>query len=109
MKRLWNNACEAYWWVYHHPELQNLGSSPWIEITPHKVNPSLLTDGHATVDDDPNNNTTVEFWVEAGIMGYYPEVGWYRSNDYELECGGWTWEEAVLNLAQLVLNKYGSY
>lgn len=31
------------------------------------------------------------------------------SNDYDLECGGDTWEEAVLKLAELVLHKYGDY
>ena len=108
----WKNACEAYWWVYNHPVLIFKSFNPWIEIEPYMVNPDLIEDGCATVDNDPTKNTKMEFWVECGPYTewiYQGERNVIRSHVYELDCGGWTWEEAVFNLAQKVLEKYGDY
>lgn len=105
----WKNVYEAYWWVYDHPELDGMNHSPEIWITPHLVNPELLTDGHPTVDDNPANNTAVELWVECGTYEFSEDMGWHVCLDYDLECGGWTWEEAVYALAEKVLAKYGDW
>jgi hypothetical protein len=72
--------------------------------------------------DDPRN-TDFRVWVEAG--GWYdrsldsndwePEGGWNsynkwgRMHDIDLDCGGKTMEEALLNLATLVRFYYGEY
>jgi hypothetical protein len=102
------NAHDAYWWVYTHPEMNLNGSPPWIEITPHMVCPETMT-----VEDDESRNTLLEFWVECGPYVLSDEeagavVGSLcSSHDWELDCGGLTWEEAVFNLAEGVFNKYG--
>lgn len=105
----WNNACEAYWWVYEHPKMLYQGSAnPWIEITPHVV------DDTKTINDDQSKNVNLEWWVECGpyvdVEDFWGEGPKYMpSHDWELDCGGNTAEEAILNLARLVLEKYGDY
>lgn len=109
----WNNACEAYWWVYDHPKLIYKGyAHPTIEITPHMVDPTL-NGGRGQISDIPEDNTTLQFWVE---LMYYDDVEildgvWEEGSchDWELDCGGWTWEEAVFNIANNVLERYGDY
>jgi hypothetical protein len=102
----WKNACEAYWWVDNHPKLIYGGyANPWIEITPHMVNPESNS-----IEDDESLNTKLRFWVEFGpyVEDTY-HGGLIVSHDWELDCGGWTWEEACINLAILILEKYGDY
>lgn len=106
----WINACDAYWWVYNHPKmLWKECSPPNIDITPHMVCPETNR-----IEDDPTLNTKMQFWVECGA---YVDCDMYGdgvitvipSHDWELDCGGWTWDEAVLNLAQLILERHGDY
>ena len=54
-------------------------------------------------------NTHTEIWLESGAWVKDLHMGWMASHDYELDCGGDTYEEAIMNLAQLVLTKYGDY
>lgn len=106
----WSNACDAYWWVMNHPNMEVHQLGAWADITPQMVNPDVLTDeGFAIVDVDSTKNTRMEFWVEAGTWTFDGDGHCYKSLDYDLECGGWTWEEAVFTLAEKVLNKYGDY
>ena len=106
----WSNACEAYWWIYSHPKLTfDEVYHPWVDITPHMVNPDLIEDSCAMIDTDPAKNTKMEFWVECGSYTRWEDGTPIPTHDWELDCGGWTWEEAVLNLAQRVLEKYGDY
>lgn len=105
----WNNAFEAYWWVYEHPKLQYKDcGSPWIEMAPHMV----CDDGY--IHEDRSKNTHLEWWIECGPYVDVEEpwgetFGCMPSHDYELDCGGATAEDAVMKLAQLVLEKYGDY
>lgn len=104
----WLDAHDCYWWIYSHPKLIFDGfANPWIDITPHKVCPQTRS-----IQENSEANTHIEFWVECGSHTWWD----YASNkelvsthDWELDCGGDTWEEAVLNLGNLVLNKYGDY
>lgn len=100
------NACEAYWWVYYHPKLVfDSVYHPWIEITPHMVNPE--TD---EVDEDETKNTKISFWVESGPWFYDEQFNQVMSShDYELDCGGDTWEDAVFALVEKVKEHYGDY
>jgi len=66
-----------------------------IEIV--KVNPK--TD---SIDDDKTLNTKVQIWLEAG-----PYLGRYFAHDIDLDCGGDTFEETIIELASLVKQKYG--
>lgn len=62
-------------------------------------------------DDDPNLNNKTEIWLETGKWEMLPGKGsrhhghWH---DPELDCGGDTYEEAVIKLARLVWEKYGN-
>jgi hypothetical protein len=101
----WLGAHDAYWWVWSHPKLQFEGCvGAWIDIAPYKVDPETRF-----VEKDSTRNTHIEFWVEAGSYTRYEDEGILPSHNYDLDCGGDTWEEAVLNLAKLVLLKYGDY
>ena len=97
-------AHDAYWWVMWHPKLQyERYTPPMIEIEPHMVNPKTNS-----VDDDPQKNTKLEYWIECGP--YVKDHGSVvPSHDWELDCGGDTIEEAFLALKRLVLQKYGNY
>ena len=64
-----------------------------------------------SINDDSSKNTKTEVWLEAG--GHIPELDSPRSgrhafyHDYTLDCGGDTFEEAIIKLADLVLKNYG--
>lgn len=60
-----------------------------LDIEVVKVNPAKNE-----IDDDRSKNTHVRVWLETG-----PEVG---THDYALDCGGNTFEEAIIRLAELV-------
>ena len=47
-------------------------------------------------------NTKVEVWIEAG-----PYIKDKRTHDLDLDCGGNTFEEVIIELAELVYQKYG--
>ena len=102
----WKNSFEAYWWVMDHPKLTACGCfTPWIDMTPHMVNP--LTNA---VDDDPSLNTKQEWWIECGPYVEDEYTGNIVScHDWQLDCGGDTIDEALLKLAYLVLAHYGDY
>lgn len=68
----------------------------WIDVV--KVNP--ITNA---IDDDPSKNTKTRIWLEHG--GYDKEWG-STAHDYDLDCGGDTFEEAIINLAKLVKKYY---
>lgn len=68
----------------------------WIDVV--KVNPKTNA-----IDDDASKNTKVRFWLEHG--GYDKECG-STTHDYDLDCGGDTFEEAIINLAKLVKKHY---
>lgn len=61
-----------------------------------KVNPK--TD---EIDDDENLNTKTEIWLECGAYNKN-----YMCHDVDLDCGGNTFEEAIIKLAKLVKEKF---
>ena len=82
-----------------------------IEVT--KVNPNHIEDG-LCVRDGNENDTKTEVWLEFGPIiideEYCNMVGRkipIPMHDYDLDCGGDTFEEAIVNLANLVVAKYG--
>ena len=68
-----------------------------LDIEVVKVNPE--TD---FIDDDKTLNTKVQIWLETG-----PYLGRYFAHDIDLDCGGNTFEETIIELASLVKQKYG--
>lgn len=71
-----------------------------LDINVVKVNPQ-----NETIEDDKQLNTAVRVWLECSIYDEDNQIVW----DYDLDCGGPTFEEAIVNLAQLVLKDYGDY
>ena len=66
-------------------------------ITAVKVNPETNE-----IDNDDTNNTKVQIWLEHG--GY--DNDGYHMHDFDLDCGGDTFEEAIIKLATLVKKYY---
>jgi len=62
-----------------------------------KVNPETNY-----IDDNEDLNTKTEVWLECG-----PYDDRYAVHDIDLDCGGDTYEEATIKLANLVYEKYG--
>lgn len=63
-----------------------------------KVNPKTNS-----VDDDTDKNTKTQVWVESGSYVYDENVDdWISTHDIRLDVGGDTFEEAIINLANLV-------
>jgi hypothetical protein len=73
-----------------------------------KVNPKLNK-----IDADDSLNTETQVWLESGPICLINEdleidgdnIG--GSHDYELDCGGPTFEEAIIKMSHLVKEKYG--
>ena len=109
---------EAYWWLFEHPTFEYKGMSTLetscfpdcLDITTQKVDPKTRT-----IEDDKSRNTHVEIWIEvctyetqeeAGVSDDEMLSGWdwtgVPCHDYKLDCGGDTFEEAIIELARLV-------
>ena len=99
-----------------HPAFNHVGERPGfldsLDIDLAKVNPKT-----SKIEDDKTLNTKVEVWLEAGPWidpseAGYPE-DWTEteaaSHDLNLDCGGDTFEEAIIKMAELVKKHYGEY
>lgn len=84
-----------------------------LDIDVSKVNPET-----GKIDDDKSKNTAIEVWLECGPWenpeDMKPEEIEMFPNgmatiDINLCCGAETFEKAIIQLAKLVLKKYGSY
>lgn len=90
-----------------------------LDIDVVKVNPKTLS-----IDDDKKKNTATRIWLECGQVedpmsedfaslrecnGLSAEQKNYGvlSHDIRLDCGGKTFEEAIIKLAKLVKKYYG--
>lgn len=67
------------------------------------------------VNDDPAKREFTEVWLELGPEEYDYPADWYEETDRleyhdpDLDCGGPTFDEALVELAKLVLEHYGDY
>lgn len=68
-----------------------------LDIEVVKINPKTKS-----IDDNAALNTETEIWLECGP--YYNGI----THDVDLDCGGKTFEEAIINLRNLVEKKYGN-
>jgi hypothetical protein len=57
------------------------------------------------VCDDGSLNTKLQVWLEAGA---YEQEYDRCAHDFDLDCGGNTFEDAIIALAILVESKYGA-
>jgi len=101
----------AYWWLYDHPIYQykymeecSYTDSMFhraLDIQPVKVNPK-----NNTIEDDTTLNTKTRIWIESA-SDYDIENRCFTTHDGFLDCGGDTFEEAIIELAKLVYHYYG--
>jgi len=100
----------AYHWLYEHPIFQEEIKSKLfndiynesrfqqcLDIDIVKINPETNS-----IDDDETKNTKVQIWLECGR--YDKECRWH---DIELDCGADTFEKAIIELVNLVMEWYG--
>ena len=114
---------QAWWWLHYHPAFfrqydgltegdEKEGFFTGLDISVQKVNP--LT---GYIDDNKTLNTQVEFWLENGpwerVADHLDEDiygnGEMPSHDFNLDCGGLSYEQAILEMAKLVKKHYGDY
>ena len=103
---------EAYHFLKEHPmtklpfkdnpQIYHNGFERCLDIEIVKVNPKTNA-----IDSDDNLNTEIRVWLEFGKLEYneYVEEGYYSfiaNHDTRLDCGGKTFEEAIIKLANLV-------
>lgn len=58
------------------------------------------------IENDKSRNTKTEIWFEIGPYEEFEEEGIFGTHDLDLDCGGDTFEEAIIKLAGLVHQKY---
>lgn len=118
MARTFNDLLDAWEFLQNHP-MTMAGEDDGrfrslLDITVVRVNPATNE-----IDDDKSKNRSVRIWLEFGpwtkreelseaAREYMPSDG-VASHDIDLDCGAPTFEEAIMKLAYLVLNKYGDY
>lgn len=97
-----NKFYEAFHYLLNHPYFKG-EFVPALEIEVVKVNPE--TD---CIDDDRSKNTDVRVWLECGTVVDSPSDCFCSrySHNYLLDCGGNTFEEAIIRLAALVQENY---
>lgn len=87
---------EAFHYLRKHEMFQGrLEECLDIEVV--KVNPL-----NKIIEDDTSLNTETNVWLECGKYSAY-----MRWHDIELDCGGQIFEEAIIELANLVKKNYG--
>jgi len=113
---------EAWQYLDSHPifEVGQLESSNGTLVPTHRFDMSLKTEVVKVnpetdeIDDDSSKNTKVQVWLEAGPYGDLGITDGYDeptgtkgfSNDVDLDSGGDTFEDAIIELAGLVRAKY---
>lgn len=107
----------AAWWFlnehpafFHpkHPGVDYSRFSMCLDVDVQKVCPETNC-----IDADSTRNTLTQVWLECGpaMIDVDGDVGApgaiVATHDTQLDCGGETFEEAILKLAELVIKYYG--
>jgi hypothetical protein len=119
------DVASAFWWLQEHPlylkhfeyEIpESMWESGGLYIHYAKVDPKTKR-----ITGDKSKNAHTEVWLESGpwysyeiavLTGEDPEFAnknGLHSHDIRLDCGGDTFEAAILKLAGLVNKFYGNY
>jgi hypothetical protein len=89
--------------MFHNPATQISEFQDQLSIDVVLVNPE-----NKTIEEDVKLNTLPQVWLEASVFEDDPEDGYKGfSLDHDLDCGGDTFEDAIIDLALRVLKKYG--
>jgi hypothetical protein len=116
------NFYEAWWWLHDHPinlrpEPKLKGPTKEIPVGLYELDIHVAKVNPATNEIDAHKklNTETQIWLEFGPFVNYAEgfpefsPNYHRSHDIRLDCGGKTFEEAIIKLAELVKKNYGDY
>lgn len=83
------------------------------------IDPHLICKKTNRIEDDASSNDTLQYWVEVLVPF---EIDWSRedshyayvkgrkfalAHDIDLDCGGYTYEEAIIKAHKLMTKKYG--
>lgn len=130
MRKPYRDFYTAFHWLESHPAMWYWGRLAMkamkngcyetafpanLDVDVVKVNPETNS-----IDDDKSKNTATRIWIEVATYAnkdkYQERDGWpedafkgYCCHDYQLDCGGATYEEAIIKLANLVWKHYGIY
>ena len=96
------NFYDAWWYLFNHRIFRNNFDvscfQNCVDICVVKVNPK-----NNTIDDKNELNIKNQVWLETGEYNQQHKI-----HDIELDCGGDTYEEAIIELAELVKYNYGN-
>ena len=96
------NHVDKYYEIINHKGLPKaFGSQAKVELNPQMVNP--LNETIETDTDKVHLNTAQRWWVEVS----YLDADFESVHDWDLDCGGETAEDAINNLYDLVVDKFG--
>lgn len=89
---------QSWWWLQenHRWSIRNLN----IDVV--MVDPKTKT----VHPKNPSRDTLINYWLETGQM-VNSELGDVQEHDIKLDCGGDSFEEAIIKLARLVKRYYG--
>jgi len=89
---------QAWYWLLEECEKRKTGIMECLSIEVVKINPE--TD---RVEDDEVSNTEVSVWLEWGWPEWSEELGrMVPTHDIRYDTGGKTFEEAIVNLKNLL-------
>ena len=97
------NVYDAYRFLKSHPVF-NGWFQIGLDVDVVKTNPDTRC-----IDDDFSKNTFTQVWLECSVYDSDLDASFPLAHDYELDCGGDSFEDALVKLAELVLEKYGDY
>ena len=107
MEKKFTDFYEAYMFLCNHPMVtykERNFFSKCLDIEVVKVNPKTNE-----IDlYNKENNTKTEIWLEFGPILKDEDYEVIPAHDYELDTGADTFEDAVVNLANLVWYHYGN-
>lgn len=90
------NFYDSFYYLENHIIFDNKFQK-CLDIEIVKVNPKTNI-----IDNDSSLNTKIQVWLECG-----PYQKDCYTHDIDLDCGGDTFEEAIIKLAKLVKKYYG--
>lgn len=100
---------EAWHFLDDHPAFQDQYGGSWFQESLYtmvvKVNPET-----EEIDDNEELNTATRVWLESGRYEEDEEQDYKGTvHDIDLDCGAETFEQAIIKLANLVKENYGTY
>lgn len=110
-----NDFYIAYNWLREHPAffiVDEKGRIPYADGFESNLSIEVVLVNPETncIDDNKKLNTKTRVWLECGPYIWEKDFNFRAScHDIDLDCGGDSFEEAIIELSKLVRRKYGDY